>query len=396
MKKRLRIIVPLVLLIVIGVVVFNVFRHRKDSSSLQFSGNIEVTETQMSFRIGGRLQERLVEEGDTIKARQPIARLDKKDQSIALAQAKANLAYTRAVLAELAAGSRKEDIARAEAAAMQARQSLTELQNGSRVQDIEGARAALDSARAAERSAQVELRQARIDQDRYISLYKETSISKNTLETFQTRYKTADNRAKEAAAQTKAANQQLELLKIGPRIEQLHKAEAALQQAEAEYALIKAGPRPEVIDQARAKVRVAEETLKQAEQQLEYTELAAPMDAVVLSTSAEAGEYLNPAAPVLTLGQMDKPWLRAYINETDLGRIQLGQEVQVSTDTYPDKSYSGRVSYISSQAEFTPKTVQTFEERVKLMYRIKVMLNNTDQELKPGMPADGHIDLGGR
>ncbi len=396
MKKRLRIILPLLVLIIIGVVVFKVFRHHEESSSLRFSGNIEVTETQMSFRIPGRLQERLVEEGDTVIALQPIARLDKRDQTIALAQAEANLAYTRSILAELEAGSRKEDIARAEAAAIQARQSLTELQNGSRIQDIEKARAALDSAKAAERSALVELNQAKIDQDRYIILYKENSISKNTLETFQTRYKTADNRAKEATAQTKAAGQQLELLKIGPRIEQLHKAEAALQQAEAEYALIKAGPRQETIDQARAKMRVAEETVKQAEQQLDYTELIAPMDAVVLSTSAEAGEYLNPASPVLTLGQMDKPWLRAYINETDLGRIKLGQEVQVSTDTFPDKTYLGRISYISSQAEFTPKTVQTFEERVKLMYRIKVMLDNIDHELKPGMPADGYIDIGGR
>ncbi len=250
MKKRLRIILPLAALIIIGVVAFNIISHRKDSSSLRFSGNIEVTETQMSFRIPGRLLERLVEEGDTVKAQQPVARLEKSDQVIALAQAEANLAYSRAVLAELEAGSRKEDIARAEAAVMQARQSLTELQNGSRSQDIESARAALDSARAAERSALVELQQARIDQDRYISLYRDKSISKNTLETFQTRFKTAENRAKEAAAQTKVASQQLELLKIGPRIEQLHKAEAALKQAEAEYALIKAGPRQESIDQA--------------------------------------------------------------------------------------------------------------------------------------------------
>ena len=396
MKKRLRIILPLAALIIIGVVAFNIISHRKDSSSLRFSGNIEVTETQMSFRIPGRLLERLVEEGDTVKAQQPVARLEKSDQVIALAQAEANLAYSRAVLAELEAGSRKEDIARAEAAVMQARQSLTELQNGSRSQDIESARAALDSARAAERSALVELQQARIDQDRYISLYRDKSISKNTLETFQTRFKTAENRAKEAAAQTKVAGQQLELLKIGPRIEQLHKAEAALKQAEAEYALIKAGPRQESINQAAAKVRVAQETVNQAKQQLKYTELVAPMDGVVLSTSAESGEYLNTASPVLTLGQLDKPWLRAYIHETELGRIQLDQQVEVTTDTFPDKTYSGRVSYISSQAEFTPKTVQTFEERVKLMYRIKVMLDNPDYELKPGMPADGHINLSSR
>jgi HlyD family secretion protein len=120
------------------------------------------------------------------------------------------------------------------------------------------------------------------------------------------------------------------------------------------------------------------------------------MNAVVLSISAEAGEYLNPATPVLTLGHVAKPWLRAYINETDLGRIKLGQQVEVTTDTFPDKTYPGRVSYISSQAEFTPKTVQTFEERVKLMFRIKVLLDNPDNELKPGMPADGFIEFSER
>ncbi len=396
MKKRLRIILPLMALIIAGTIIFNVFKHRNDDSLLQFSGNIEVTETQMSFRIPGRLLERLVEEGDTVRANQPVARLEKSDQTIALAQAEANLAYAEAVVAELAAGSRKEDIDRAEAGVMQARQNLTELQNGSRIQDIESARAALDSAKATEQSAIVQLKQARIDQDRYIKLYKEQSVSKNVLETYQINFETAENRVKEAAAQTRAARQRLELLKIGPRIEQLHKAEAILKQAEAEFALIKAGPRQESIDQAEAKLRAAQATVNQAGQQLKYTELVAPMDAVVLSTAAEAGEYLNTASPVITLGQTDKPWLRAYINEKNLGRIKLGQKVEVKTDSFPEKSYSGRVSYISSQAEFTPKTVQTFEERVKLMFRIKVLLDNPDNELKPGMPADGSIDFSSR
>ncbi len=160
------------------------------------------------------------------------------------------------------------------------------------------------------------------------------------------------------------------------------------------FKLLKAGTRIETIDQARAKVRIAEESVKQAEQQLKYTVLSAPIDSVVLSTSAEAGEYLNPATPVLNLGFVAKPWLRAYINEMDLGRVKLGQKVRVTTDTFPDKSYQGRVSYISSQAEFTPKIVQTFEERVKLMFRIKVLLDNPKNELKPGMPADGFIDFG--
>ncbi len=394
MKKRLRIVIPLLLLLFGGIFAYNTLNNRNDDTSLRFSGNIEVTESRMSFRIPGRLQERLVQEGDTVVARQTLARLENTDQNIALTQAKANLAYAEAVLAELEAGSRKEDIDRAEAKVMQARHSLTELRNGTRIQEILSAKADLDSADAAEQSAIVRLKQAKRDLDRYVNLFKEESISKNVLETYQILHETSENQVKEARARTRAANQKLELLQAGPRIEQINRAEAALQQAEAEYALIKAGPRTETIEQARAKVQVAEETVKQASRQLNYTELLAPMDGVVLSTATEAGEYLNPASPVLTLGRMDRPWLRAYIHEADLGRIKLGQHVTVTTDSYADKKYTGWVSYISSQAEFTPKTVQTFEERVKLMYRIKVLLGNPKNELKPGMPADGVIDLG--
>lgn len=393
MKQRLRILLPVLLAVIVGIVIFNFINHSDDGTSVRFSGNIEVTEAQMSFRIAGRLEKRLVEEGDTVKAGQLLTSLEKSDQKIAFDQAKANLAYAEAVLRELEAGSRKEDIDRAEAKVMQATYTLTELRNGTRIQEIESARADLDSARAAEQSAIVQLKQAATDYNRYTNLYKEKSISKSVLETYQNLFITAENEVKEASARTAATSQRLELLKAGPRIEQIHGAEAALHQAEAEYALIKAGPRKESIDQARAQYQVAVETLNQAGQQLNYTEIFSPMDAVVLSTAAEEGEYLNPASPVLTLGKIDKPWLRAYIHETDLGRIKLGLQVEVTTDTFPGKIYSGRVSYISSQAEFTPKTVQTFEERVKLMYRIKVLLDNPDNELKPGMPADGRIDF---
>lgn len=395
MKKRLRIILPLLVLIIGAILVFNILKDPIDESSLQFSGNIEVTEAQMSFRIPGRLTERLVAEGDEVSKGQVLARLEKSEQLIGLAQAEANLAHARAVLAELEAGSRKEEVEKAEAGVMQARHALTELQQGSRKEEIEKAAAERDSASASEQSAVVQLKQAKLDHDRYDKLYKKGSVSKNVYETFLTLYETAQSKAKEASARTKAVSEQYELLKAGPRIEQINKAEAALKLTESEYELVKAGPRKESIDQAKAKALVAEQVVKQADQQLSYTELLAPMDGVVLSCSAEPGEYLNPASPVLTLGQIAKPWLRAYIHERDLGRIQLNQEVAVTTDSFEDKTYKGRVSYISSKAEFTPKTVQTFEERVKLMFRIKVSLENPDNELKPGMPADGVIDLSG-
>ena len=116
------------------------------------------------------------------------------------------------------------------------------------------------------------------------------------------------------------------------------------------------------------------------------------MDGIILSKSTEPGEYLNPGSPVVTIGDIKRPWVRAYINETDIGRIKLGGTVQVSTDAFPEKRYKGRISFINSQAEFTPKSVQTFEERVKLMFRIKIGVENPDEELKPGMPADGVIE----
>jgi HlyD family secretion protein len=108
---------------------------------------------------------------------------------------------------------------------------------------------------------------------------------------------------------------------------------------------------------------------------------------------AEVGEVVVPGTPVVTLADLDHIWLRAYIAETDLGRIRWGQEATITTDTYPGKQYRGRISFISSSAEFTPKSVQTYRERVTLVYRIKIDIDNPNRELKPGMPADARIDL---
>jgi HlyD family secretion protein len=144
---------------------------------------------------------------------------------------------------------------------------------------------------------------------------------------------------------------------------------------------------------ARIQVKEAASALEVIQTQIEYSNLYAPASGVVLVKNAEPGEFVVPGGAVVTLGQIDKPWLKAFINETDLGRVKLGQKVIVTTDTYRDKEYPGKVTFISSQAEFTPKNVQTTKERVKLVYRIKVGLENPHNELKPGMPADAQIHL---
>jgi len=124
-----------------------------------------------------------------------------------------------------------------------------------------------------------------------------------------------------------------------------------------------------------------------------YTTLIAPFDGVVSVRQAEIGEVVVPGTPVLTLSDLDHVWLRAYLNESDLGRVRLGQEVSVSNDSHPNKRYQGRVSFISDKAEFTPKSVETHAERVNLVYRIKIDIANPDHELVPGMPADAKVEL---
>src|SRR5208282_1480936 len=144
---------------------------------------------------------------------------------------------------------------------------------------------------------------------------------------------------------------------------------------------------------AQAAIRSASENLKLTEIILGYTVLRAPFDGVILTRQAEIGEVMLPSAPVVTLADLDHVWLRAYVNETDLGKVRFGQPASVTTDTYPGKEYSGRISAIASRAEFTPKSVETHTERVTLVYRIKIDLYNPAHELVPGMPADASIDL---
>lgn len=393
MKKRIRIAIP-ILLVLIGIgTYFYFYENHKDPNRLIVSGNIEVTDARLSFKIPGRLVERLVDEGEKVKKGQLIARLDDTDQKLAVAQAQANIGYAKAVLAELEAGSRFEDIQRAKAQVEQAKSVLLELERGSRSQEIGDARAEVKRAKASLEGARSQLELAKSDHDRYRKLHKDNVISVREYDTYRRKYETALSAFAEAEARLKSATEKLSLRREGPRREQIEQARAALRQAEATYALIKAGPRSETILQAQAKVDVAGETLRQARQQLAYTQLFAPFDGVVLSKAAEPGEYLNVGSPVVTVGDLERVRLRAYVNETDLGRIKLGREIEVFTDTYPGKVYKGRISFISSEAEFTPKSVQTSEERVKLIYRIKIDLHNPDEELKPGMPADAVIGI---
>jgi HlyD family secretion protein len=173
----------------------------------------------------------------------------------------------------------------------------------------------------------------------------------------------------------------------------LKRAQAVFQAAQQRYNEAVEGSRKEDIAIARANLNAAHANLGLSQVNLGYTVLRAPSAGVVTVRQAELGEVVSPGSPVVTLADLDHIWLRAYIAETDLGRIHWGQAATITTDTYPGKQYHGRISFISSSAEFTPKSVQTYKERVTLVYRIKIDIDNFNHELKPGMPADARIDL---
>lgn len=173
----------------------------------------------------------------------------------------------------------------------------------------------------------------------------------------------------------------------------LKRAEAVYRKAQENLSTLEEGTRKEQIAINRANVKAARENLQLSRIRLDYATLAAPTSGVVTVRQAELGEVMSPGSPVVTIADLDHVWLRGYVPETDLGKVHWGDEAVVTTDTFPGKRYRGRISFISSQAEFTPKSVETHAERVTLVYRIKIELENPNHELKPGMPADASIPL---
>jgi HlyD family secretion protein len=377
-KKVLPVLVLAGVATAVAVYQFGFARPAGDADTLRLSGNIEVIDAQVSFKIAGRVEARPVDEGYQLKKGQLVALLDTSDLKHEVALREAEVKAAEAALAELVAGSRPQEIAAAEAAMHRAAAFVEELEHGSRPQELAVAEAVVRSAEAERARLEDELARA-------TRLRKQNANSVEDLVRAQAAFDVA-------VAIHRQAQERLALAKEGPRSEQIVQARAALAQAKSQYELVKIGPRIEDIDQARARLGQARASLGLARTRLDYATLKAPMDGVVLSKNIEPGEYVNPGTPVITMANLKDVWLRAYVDARQVGRIRLGQTARVTTDT-PGQAFTGRVSFISSEAEFTPKTVQTEQERVKLVYRVKIDIANPDGALKPGMPADAEIQL---
>lgn len=363
---------------------------KADAGRIRLSGNLEITEITAAFKTPGRIVEILVKEGDTVKKGQVLARIETEALELARQRDEAGVTAAESALAQLRTDTerarevleREVQMRRAEIA--QAEAQVRDVEAGSRTQEVAQAAAALEEARA-------QLDQAKADWDRAQRLFKNEDISRVQYDQAQTRFRSV-------TAAVEGAGQRLALVKEGPRKEALELAKAQVSRARAALAVTEAN-RKELLRKAQEVVlRQAEISRAKAqagvtETQLADTELKAPMDAVVLARPAEPGEVVGAGTPILTLGDLERPWLRGYILESQLGRVKLGQRARLQTDSYAGTSYEGVVTFIASEAEFTPKQIQTPEERVKLVYRIKVEVANPRRELKNNMPVDAEIQI---
>ncbi|HXX53349.1 MAG TPA: efflux RND transporter periplasmic adaptor subunit [Thermodesulfovibrionales bacterium] len=325
--KKILLVLAVLLAVGIGVSLVSYFRGPREEGVLELSGNVEVTEYDMGFKIAGRVERLLTDEGQKVTKGEPLAALDHTELESQVTQGRA---YLR-----------------------EAEVRLKELRAGSRPQEIEQAKANL-------RFVEAELEKARKDYERAGRLFQKDAISVSQFDAAKSAY---DSRI----AQQKGLQELLSMVKEGPRREEISAAEQRVQQA-------------------RAALVTAEEKLKD-------TVIYAPVMGVVIRKNIELGETVGAGIPIFTLGDLENPWIKVYVKEDKLGLVKLGQKAKVTVDSYPGKVYEGRVTFISPEAEFTPKNVQTKEERVKLVFGVKVRVKNINDELKPSMPADVRILL---
>jgi HlyD family secretion protein len=335
MKKRIAVICFLALFFGVGLFVY--FGQMKtQKGDVYYSGTIEATQANLAFQASGRVQTVFVREGYTVVKDYILAELDGDELSSRLEQARANLDKSRKNL----------------------QQSETMLDVYKQTLPAEVARAEAGVA-----STRLALEDARKNDQRYEQLFQKLVVSAKERDLIKLQYDTASTRLTEAEAGLKVARSNLK------------KIDAARQD----------------VDAARSQVQAARAVLEQAGIQLQYARLKAPMGGIITSRNVEPGEVVTPGREVLTLSDLSRVDLKIFVDETAIGKVKPGQKVEVRIDTFPDKVYTGHVTYISPEGEFTPKIIQTKKERVKLVYLVKVSIPNPDYELKSGMPADAWL-----
>jgi HlyD family secretion protein len=315
--------------------------RKPPADHVRVSGQVEATAVQVAPLVGGRLLELHVAEGDRVKAADLIAKLDVADAELALARARAERDQADAQVRLLLAGARPEDVRQAEAQLAATQTSVA--------------------------AAQAELTSAQADVDRFEALLASNSGSRKQRDDAVTRRDVARARVQGAQDQVRAARENL--------------------------ARLRAGSRREEVDAARARVAATAAQIATYQKAISDATVLAPVGGVVTEKLADQGELIQPRAPIVVVTDLDHAWANVYVDEPVVPRLRLGQTATLFTDA-GGPGISGTISYISSKAEFTPRNVQTADERSKLVYRVKVSVDNRAGVLKAGMPVEAEIPLG--
>ena len=405
------------------------------------SGTIEAKEVSVTAEVGGRIVELNADEGDEVTAGDVLVRLDTAMLDAQLGQARAAVQVAEAALARVKAGVKPGEIRKAEAAVTQAQVAgdgaCQAWRDAIRIRDNpQELDAQIDAARAQVAVAEAQLQQAYANKDaaelseagaaRAVhtildlmdqNLVLETPFGSfgigpetNDLNAVNRQWNEAGNQVWRSWIAIRVAEASLEgakrdlanliamrdnPLEMSAQVNQTEAAcdaaEAAVKLAEAQLAALKAGASQEQVAVAEARVRQAESALAALETQREKMTLSAPSSGMVVERTVHRGELAAPGATLLTIADLDEVTLTIYIPEDEIGKVKVGQTVQVTVDSFPNKTFIGRVTYIASEAEFTPKNVQTEKERVNMVFGVKVKIPNPDHDLKPGMPADAII-----
>lgn len=383
-RKRALIGAGLLLLAGVGALVYWGQQLRR-GTELYYSGTIEAVQSNLAFQVAGRVQSVMADEGRAVVADEVLAVLDQRELGALRDQAAANLVRAEQGLRQLEtvlAVNRRvlpAEVERASAAVDALRAQVQAAESGLRSQDVERARLAAESTRVA-------LDNARRDKQRYDELFSRGVVAERVRDTYSLQFETAlreHQRALEAYAQARE----------GVRREDIDAARARLAEGEATLRLARSNLQKieaseSDVEAARAQAAATAAALRVAEVQLDHAVLKAPYAGIILSRGVEPGEVVAPNQDVLSIADLSAVDLKVFVEETEIGRVRPGQAVEVRIDTFPDKRYTGRVAYVSPQAEFTPKIIQTQKERVKLVFLVKIHVSNPDHELKPGMPAD--------
>jgi multidrug resistance efflux pump len=378
------------------------------SSELRLSGVIEGTQVMVIAEVGGRVAEILVDEGDTVQAGQAVVKFDDLAMQAQVKQAQAGVSAAQANLAQVKAGARPEEIQVAEATIAKAQSErdgakLTFQGVAAILDNPQQLLAQIDAARTGVKLAEqnVAVSKTKLEEARWWRNFYDSD--KGQRDSLNTKIAIAQNELDAAQAQLDGAKAQLGALQAMRQTPVTLQAQAngarsaysmtlaSVPVAEAALAELKAGSTPEQIALAEAQLHQAQAQLKLAQAYSSRAILYAPIGGIIASRSAHVGEAAQPGAAILSIVNLDEITLVMYVPQTELPRIKLGTPVKVYVDAYPGETFTGAVTYIARQAQFSSRDTQEREDRANVVFAIKVRLPNSDHRLKAGMTADGVI-----